>query len=152
MGAAPAGLAESITAYINSLGYSVRYEDCGSAKGGQVDFETREVTINSTYDPAAQVKTLLHETCHILLGHGEEAARASKNRQVRELEAESAAYMTGQALGFETGTASFAYLANWSEAGDGKVNLEKVGSAAAEASAKILKALVPAAESLPAAA
>jgi hypothetical protein len=57
------------------------------------------------------VKTLVHELGHALL-HGD-APVAS--REVAEVEVESVAYIVCSAIGLDTGSYSFAYVARWSD-------------------------------------
>jgi hypothetical protein len=60
------------------------------------------------------VKTLAHEIGHALLHDPEGIATRDMTRGLKELEAESVAYVTCRALGMETGEYSFGYVLGWS--------------------------------------
>ena len=58
------------------------------------------------------IAVILHEIAHARM-HGK--TEAFKAREVKELEAESVAYVVCQRFGIETGENSFGYLASWSK-------------------------------------
>jgi hypothetical protein len=58
--------------------------------------------------PAQEFTTLVHEAAHELLHRSER--RLSTNRTVRETEAEAVAFVVGNALGLEMGTAASDYI------------------------------------------
>jgi len=76
----------------------------------------REIAIN----PVAQLplKTRFHETAHVLLGHTlqvdfEDGEHLPRN--LREVEAESVAYLCCEALGLEYGEFCRGYIQNWAD-------------------------------------
>ena len=76
----------------------------------------REIAIN----PVAQLprKTLFHETAHVLLGHTVQTDfedHESLPRNLREVEAESVAYVCCEALGLEGGEFCRGYIQNWAD-------------------------------------
>ncbi len=77
-------------------------------------WDSRAVLVRTDMDDAAIVKTLVHEAAHVLL-HAEAPGRYSP-RALKEVEAESVAYVVGAAHGMETSGYSFPYVAAW--AGD----------------------------------
>src|SRR5690606_24614391 len=83
-------------------------------------------------------KTLCHETAHMLLHTGAEA------RPSAELEAETTAFLVCHALGIDTSSYSFAYLASWS---DGLEDLIHAGERASKAATQILDRLQQPADS-----
>jgi hypothetical protein len=64
------------------------------------------------------VKTLAHEIGHALLHDPELVSTRELTREVKELEAESVAYITCRALGLETGEYSFGYVVGWAGGGE----------------------------------
>lgn len=77
-------------------------------------------------------KTLCHEAAHMLLHTG------SENRHSAELEAETTAFLVSHALGIDTSTYSFAYLAGWT---DSLEDLIQAGDRASKAADQILEHL-----------
>ena len=77
-------------------------------------------------------KTLCHETAHMLLHTG------SERRDSAELEAETTAYLVSHALGIDTSTYSFAYLASWTNSLE---DLIQAGDRASKAADQILQQL-----------
>lgn len=78
--------------------------------------KAREIAIN----PIAQLprKTFLHETGHVLLGHTLEVDFEDGEhlpRNLREVEAESVAYLCCEALGLEGGEFCRGYIQNWAD-------------------------------------
>jgi hypothetical protein len=59
-----------------------------------------------------RTKTLLHETAHLIGGHGE---CSWLPRDEAETEAESVAYVVAAHFGLDTGERSFPYVALWSQ-------------------------------------
>ena len=59
-GTAPDGLADKVCALIESEGFTVTHGDCRPANG-LTSWITRTVTIRDDLEPAAQLKTLLHD-------------------------------------------------------------------------------------------
>ena len=107
----------SLCGVAHSIGYTVEEDYLGEGVNGDCTHRLRRIRIEVRNDPAQQVKTLAHEIGHALLhdhtqtGTEQDAATC---RGVKELEAESVAYVVTQALGFESGSYSFSYVANWS--------------------------------------
>jgi len=104
------------------------------AMSGVYDCKAHRITVSSTLSPNAAFKTLIHETAHALLH------RENTERVQAELEAESCAYLVCAELGLDTGSYSFAYLADWTP--DAQKVLE-AGQKATLAAKKILAVLVP---------
>jgi hypothetical protein len=78
---------------------------------GRIDRAARTVLIRSDMDDAAMVKTLLHEAAHGLL-HESPPGRYLP-REVKEVEAESVAYVVAAAHGMATDGYTFPYVAGW---------------------------------------
>lgn len=142
-GAAPEGLFEALEKITRDQGLGLELEDLEAGLGGYVNKE--KIVINSNNDELQQVKTLAHELTHFFCGHTEKRGQ-ELTRDHRELEAESGAYIVGQALGLDFSEYSFNYLASWSRGKDMEEvqkDLVKAGEVAAKAAKKLLKLLDP---------
>lgn len=103
---------------------------------GYADFDSKEVHIRTGLSERQSLKTLMHETAHVIL-HGGIEYLAS--RPLCEAEAESAAFVASSVLGFDTSDYSFGYVAHWSE---GKTELiQQAGANALRAAQEILAAI-----------
>lgn len=71
------------------------------------------IGIRGGMSQAQTLKTLVHETAHSIL-HGEEGEQHGIERKLREVQAESVAFVVCKALGIDTGDYSFGYVAAWS--------------------------------------
>lgn len=105
--------------------------------------DCRPMAISISDDPglsgAQMLATLAHEAGHAVLHSGLEYRQHSE-RSLRELEAESVAFCTLSALGFDTSQMSFGYIAAWSEraGGDTVREIENSGQRILDASRRIL--------------
>lgn len=139
-GAAPAGLWDGLADQITDRGYELRLVSSAAAIGGAngiTDFLTREVSVRTDMDAAAQAKTLAHELGHIVL-HAprdavpstEAAADATLHRGIAEVEAESVALMVGAAHGLDTSSYTVPYVSTWAVSVPGKTPAEVVQATA----------------------
>jgi antirestriction protein ArdC len=113
-GEAPRGLGAGVKGLIDSKGFSVdSVPDAGHLQGanGQTNWSTKVVLIRADMDDAAMVKTLMHEAAHVLL-HQASSAR-DLPRAIKEVEAESVAYVVASVHGMPTDEYSFSYVAGW---------------------------------------
>jgi hypothetical protein len=85
---------------------------------GSTDWVTGMVTVRDDLDPAQAFKTLVHELGHVRL-HAPAAVGAG-DRSVKEVEAESVAFLVADMLGFDTSAYSMPYVASWA---GGDINL-----------------------------
>jgi hypothetical protein len=92
---------------------------------GETRHASRVVVVRPDVDPAQATKTLAHELAHVLMHCGDAASNPAESRSLREVEAESVAYIVCQASGLVTETYSLPYVAGWAE-GD----LRSVGATA----------------------
>ena len=123
-GQAPPGLWDSLARLVAERGFTLERGDCGPANGW-TDYATRTVRIRVDVDDAQAVKTLAHEAGHVLLhdpthdsaGRGE--ATSAHCRGVKEVEAESVAYLVAASHGLFTGDYTFAYVTGWAAGVDG---------------------------------
>lgn len=85
---------------------------------GSTDWVTGLVTVREDLDLAQAFKTLVHELGHVRL-HAPESV-VSGGRSVKEVEAESVAFLVADMLGFDTSAYSMPYVASWAS---GDINL-----------------------------
>lgn len=111
-GDAPVEVRRGIERLIQDQGFAIHFESEHSSWNGLTNWSTRTVTIKDYLPPAHQVKTLVHELAHIRLGH----ERASQQRAVAEVEAESVAFMVCSTHGIKTDEYSFQYVGSWASA------------------------------------
>ncbi len=102
---------------IESHGFSVDSVAGAEAIGGangMTRWDSRTVLVRADMDDAAMVKTLIHEAAHVLLH--ERPPDRYLPRPLKEVEAESVAYVVASVHGMATDGYSFPYVAAW--AGD----------------------------------
>lgn len=83
----------------------------GTASKGSYNLDTKEIMIRSDLEYVQKIKTLLHEYAHAIdfAFHPEESIK----RNIRELIAESTAFIVAQHLGLDTSRYSVSYLKSW---------------------------------------
>jgi antirestriction protein ArdC len=119
-GAGPLGAYETLAGVAGGLGFSVIDHDFeGSGVNGDCSHANKVLRVEVTNSPAQRVKTLAHEISHAILHDPETGAKVE--RAIKELEAESSAYVICKALGLDTDAYSFGYVAGWSGGGDAAV-------------------------------
>lgn len=86
-------------------------EVTGMASKGAYNIETGFISINVDYDYLQRIKTLLHEYAHAV----DYAMNPEKDikKNVRELVAESVAFVVMQYMGFDTSAYSIGYIKSW---------------------------------------
>src|SRR5262249_36282894 len=84
---------------------------------GQTRFDQPRVLVRADRDDAQRCKTGLHEIAHIHL-HAPDSDGARLDRALKEIEAESCAYVCADSLGLDTGAYSIPYVATWLAGGD----------------------------------
>lgn len=111
-GQAPPGLWEAMSELAAIEGFTVTRGDCGTANG-LINYADREIRIRDGIDDAQAVKTLAHELGHAFTMTPAEAASQGVGRELREVEAESVAYMVTAAHGLDSSQYTFDYVAGW---------------------------------------
>lgn len=117
-GLAPEGVFDRLTVFANSIGFRVeRPESLDSGANGDTSHSEGRIRVVASNSEAQQTKTLAHEIGHALLHDPESATTKDLTRGLKELEAESAAYVICTVLGMDTSDYSFGYVAGWSGGG-----------------------------------
>lgn len=99
--------------------FPVEFEEITTGAKGYCNFEDRRIAINEGMSEVQNVKTAIHEITHATLHdyYNEKEKDLSpeqkKDRNTREVEAESVAYVVCQHYGIETSEYSFPYVAGW---------------------------------------
>lgn len=110
-GEAPEGMLDAAVAFIENQGFDVEFVPAipDSGAEGDTDYSRRRVRIcTSGHTTMDQFSTALHEAAHVLLHEGSQLPGGLK-----ELEAESVAYVAAAALGADTSGYSFGYVLGW---------------------------------------
>lgn len=117
-GQAPDGLWDALAQVAVDRGFTVTRAGTGPANG-ITNFGTRTVTVRPDLDDAQAVKTLAHELGHVLLHDrtvddvDDTATSVQLCRGVKEVEAESVAYLIAAAHGLSTEQYTFPYVTGW---------------------------------------
>lgn len=119
--------------------FPVQEKDCKGASG-YFERTTQSIAIQKGLPERHKLKTLIHEWSHGLL-HGEWTD--STPHVLRELEAESTAFIVMDALGMDTSGYSFAYLASWGNGEDAIQMIRQSGPRIFQTAEIIQNALLP---------
>ena len=105
-----------------------------SAAKGYFDNAAQKIVIRKGMSESQSVKTAIHELAHSILHNTDTNAEgAGKDRQTKEVEAESVAYTVCSHFGIDTSDYSFGYIAGWSsgrEVDELKQSLETIQTTA----------------------
>lgn len=119
-GCAPAGMWDYLVAQVAKAGYAVELvPDLGGPNGRTTWASHLVQVVADGRDDASMAKTLAHELGHVLLHSGMQGGGCL---EVKEVEAESVAYLIGAAFGLDTTDYSLGYVTSWS-GGDHRVVL-----------------------------
>ena len=108
-GQAPPGLWDSLAVLVAEQGFRLERGDCSGANGITM-YDERVVRVRADVDDAQAVKSLAHELGHVLLTPD---GMDGGCRGLREVEAESVAYMVTSAHGLDSGQYTFRYVTGW---------------------------------------
>lgn len=97
----------------------IKFEKIG-VSDGYYSLQENQIHIDEELGSTQTILTLIHEIAHAKLHNLEMKQKEAeegkqKDRQTREVEAESIAYVVCQRYGIETGENSFGYIARWSK-------------------------------------
>lgn len=110
------GLYERLCTFTASIGFSVEDADDLSGANGMCSHDEKRIQVLASNSPLQRVKTLAHELGHAIL-HTPTEGRPD-DRAIRELEAESIAFIVCATKGVTSDDYSFGYVATWSGGGD----------------------------------
>ena len=112
---------------------------------GWYERDSKIIVVYKIDNRGQMFKTLVHEIAHAMM-HAENG----RSTEVKEVEAESVAYVVNKAIGLDTSDYSFKYVANWSgmkEKADEAIKIiERSGQRIVSTSNMILDVLMPLAE------
>ncbi len=131
MGEAPQGLWDSLADLVAEHGFRVEPGDCGGANG-LTSFAERLVRVRDDVDDAQAVKTLAHELGHVLLTDPSDVRGFVECRGLREVEAESVAFMVTGAHGLDSSQYTFNYVTGWASRASETLTTDHVVKATAE--------------------
>jgi|GEM_PF-681971 len=102
----------AVAGRIEADGFDVAHHTRTPAEkwNGRTSWTDRQVLVADDLEPPQALKTLLHEWGHIELDH---ERRTDLERSVKEVEAESVAYLLSQSIGLDSGDYSLPYIAAW---------------------------------------
>jgi len=126
--------------FAGSKGFSVAHTEHLNSRtsNGECSHTNRTLRIRPSRPRQSQIKTLAHEIGHMLL-HGDR--ETGHGRDLREVEAESFAYLVCRLYGFASDEYSVGYVGGWSD-GDPKVVM-KVAERVLGAFGELVDAVTP---------
>ena len=100
----------------------IELEEIAGDSKGYYDREAKRIAVQENMSESQTLKTMIHEVAHSKL-HSKEVEQdeqMKKDRNTKEVEAESIAYTICQHFGVDTSDYSFGYIAGWSSGRDTK--------------------------------
>ena len=98
----------------------VTFEEIEGSAKGYFSPSSKEIVVKKDMPNLQTLKTLVHESAHARLHNQEAMEEHAKDRETKEVEAESVAYCVLTAFGLDTSEYSFPYIAGWSSGRDMK--------------------------------
>jgi N-terminal domain of anti-restriction factor ArdC len=142
-GQAPDGLWDNIIGQITDRAYAVSMVPSADAIGGangRTTWDPPLVEVRSDMDEAARTKTLIHELGHVVLHDPATlAGKVHTTRGLKEVEAESVAFIVADAHGMATDGYTFPYVTAWAGQ-DGTTAVRATASRVASAAQSIINA------------
>ena len=93
----------------------VSFKEFDGTANGYYSPSTNSITVRSSLPESMRIKTLLHEIAHAHLdnpaNHQDDAVKDARN--IKEIRAESIAFMVSSMIGIQTDDYSFPYIASW---------------------------------------
>lgn len=144
-GQAPPGLWDGLVTQIRALGYDLRLvPDVLGGASGRTTYAEHLVEIQADLDPSGRTAVLAHELAHAMLhapGHDSAPLDAttpepghegrSPHRGIREVEADSVAYMISAAHGLDLTAWTVPYVSGWAASVPGISPVEAIQKTAA---------------------
>ena len=100
----------------------IELEEIAGDSKGYYDRVAKRIAVQENMSESQTLKTMIHEVAHFKL-HSKEVEQdeqMKKDRNTKEVEAESVAYTVCQHFGIDTSDYSFGYIAGWSSGRDTK--------------------------------
>ena len=91
----------------------IEVKEINNDANGFYSHSTNSITIKAGLSEQQTIKTTIHEIAHAIL-HNDEGEEKDADRNTREVQAESIAYVVCNMLGLDTSDYSFGYIAGWS--------------------------------------
>ena len=119
------GHEDFVQALMNVAPVPIGFEDIPGDSKGYFHTEEKRIAVQENMSESQTLKTMVHEVAHSML-HNKEINRddlieePAKDRNTKEVEAESVAYTVCQHFGIDTSDYSFGYIAGWSSGKDMK--------------------------------
>ena len=119
------GYEDFVQALMNVATVPIGFEDIPGDSKGYFHTEEKRIAVQENMSESQTLKTMVHEVAHSML-HNKEINRDDlmeapiKDRNTKEVEAESVAYTVCQHFGIDTSDYSFGYIAGWSSGKDMK--------------------------------
>ena len=111
--------------FVNALMFvspvPIGFEDIPGDSKGYFHTEEKRIAIQENMSESQTLKTMVHEVAHSMLHNKEvnqDILAPAKDRNTKEVEAESVAYTVCQHFGIDTSDYSFGYIAGWSSGKD----------------------------------
>lgn len=111
----PDGIYAAVEEYLSSEGWNVSRETLAGRLDGYTRYDTREVKVEASHNPALAADTILHEAAHALMHAHDAPGEYVAHRGLKECEAESVAYVVAGVLGLDTAQESIGYIAGWTK-------------------------------------
>ena len=113
--------------FVNALMFvspvPIGFEDIPGDSKGYYHTEEKRIAIQENMSESQTLKTMVHEVAHSMLHNKEvnqDILAPAKDRNTKEVEAESVAYTVCHHFGIDTSDYSFGYIAGWSSGKDMK--------------------------------
>ena len=119
------GYEDFVQALMNVAPVPICFEDIPGDSKGYFHTEEKRIAVQENMSESQTLKTMVHEVAHSML-HNKEINRddlmeaPAKDRNTKEVEAESVAYTVCQHFGIDTSDYSFGYIVGWSSGKDMK--------------------------------
>ena len=117
------GYENFVQALMNVAPVPIGFEDIPGDSKGYFHTTENRIAVQENMSESQTLKTMVHETAHSML-HNKEISQdidaPVKDRNTKEVEAESIAYTVCQHFGIDTSDYSFGYIAGWSSGKDMK--------------------------------
>lgn len=94
--------------------FPIAFEDITDGSNGYFSPVEQKIAIKSGMSESQTIKTMVHELTHSIL-HCDGGEQEKADRDTKEIQAESVAYVVCNHLGIESAEYSFPYLASWSK-------------------------------------